>query len=92
MDEERCPMVINLSMLLYFLSLRNSIQMYASRGLRDDLGDSPKQRVNSLGQNPKALVFRWRRIRTLKFNILTINALISTNKVFLFKLTIKACS
>ena len=58
--------------------------------MRDNLGDSPKQRVSSLGQQPKALVLRWRQIRTFKFNIFTLNALISTNKVSV--LTIKACS
>ena len=66
--------------------------MYASRGLRDNLGDSPKQRVGNLGQNPTALVLRWRQSWSFKFNIFIVNALISINKVSVAMLTIKACS
>ena len=44
-----------------------------------------------LGQNVKALVWRWRQICPLKTNIFTLNAPISTNKVSLFKLAIGVC-
>ena len=42
-----------------------------------------------LGQNPKALVWKWRQNWTFNINIPTLNAPISTNKVFIFKLTIE---
>ena len=45
-----------------------------------------------LGQNVKALVWRWRQICPLKTNIFTLNAPISTNKVSMFKLAIEVCS
>ena len=54
-----------------------------------DRGDSPKQRVCSIGQNLKALVWRWREIWTFKINISTLNAPMSTNMLFIFKLTIE---
>ena len=44
-----------------------------------------------LGQNAKALVSRWKQICPLKINILTLNSLISTNKVSMFKLGIEVC-
>ena len=44
-----------------------------------------------LGQNVKFLVWRWRQICPLKINIFTLNALISTNKVSMFKLAIEVC-
>ena len=39
--------------------------------------------------NPKALVWKWRQNCTFKINIPILNAPISTNKVFIFKLTIE---
>ena len=56
---------------------------------RGNSGDSPKQRVCSLGQNLQALVWKWRQNYTSKINIPTVNAPASTNKVFIFKLTIE---
>ena len=44
-----------------------------------------------LGQNVKALVWRWRQICPLKTNIFTLNAPISTNEVSMFKLAIDVC-
>ena len=49
----------------------------------------PKQRVGSLGQNPQALVWKWRQNSTFDIKIPTVNAPESTNKVFVFKLTIE---
>ena len=43
-----------------------------------------------LGQNSKDLVWR-RQICPLKINIFTLNALISTNEVSMFKLAIEVC-
>ena len=44
-----------------------------------------------LGPNVKSLVSRWKQICPLKINIFTLNALISTNKVSMFKLAIEVC-
>ena len=44
-----------------------------------------------LGQNDKALVWRWRQICHLKINIFTLNAPISTNEVSMSKLAIEVC-
>ena len=44
-----------------------------------------------LGQNVKALVWRWRQICHLKINIFTLNAPISANEVSMFKLAIEVC-
>ena len=44
-----------------------------------------------LGQNVKALVWRWRRICPLKTYILTLNAPILTNEVSMFQLAIEVC-
>ena len=44
-----------------------------------------------LDQNAKALVWGWRQICPLKINTFTLNALISTNEVSMFKLAIEAC-
>ena len=44
-----------------------------------------------LGQNVKALVWRWRLICPLKINIFTLNAPISANEVSMFMLAIKVC-
>ena len=41
-----------------------------------------------LGQNFKALIWRWRQICPLKTNIFTLNALIPINEVSMFKLSI----
>ena len=43
------------------------------------------------GQNVKALVWRWRQICPLKINIFTLNTLIPTNEVSMFKLAIEVC-
>ena len=42
-----------------------------------------------LGQNVKALVWRWRQICPLKTNIFTLNAPISGNELSMFKLAIE---
>ena len=42
-----------------------------------------------LRQNPKALLWKWRQNWTFNIKIPTLNAPISTNKVFIFKLTIE---
>ena len=39
--------------------------------------------------NPQAQVWKWRQNFTFKINIPTVNALASTNKVFIYKLTIE---
>ena len=44
-----------------------------------------------LGQNAKALVWRWRQICHLKIDIFTLSAPNSTNEVSMFKLAIKVC-
>ena len=44
-----------------------------------------------LGQNVKALLWRWREICPLKSNIFTVNAPISTNEISMFKLAIEVC-
>ena len=44
-----------------------------------------------LGQIVKSQVWRWRQICPLKINIFTLNALISTNKVSMFKLAVEVC-
>ena len=49
----------------------------------------PKRRVCTLGQTPQALVWKWRQNFTFKINIPSVNAPTSTNKVFIFKLTIE---
>ena len=49
----------------------------------------PIQRVCSLGQNPQALVWKWRQNCTFKINVPTVNGPASTNKVSIFKLTIE---
>ena len=49
----------------------------------------PKQRVCSLGQNPKALVWKWRKIFSFKIDIPTVNAPALANKVLIFKLIIE---
>ena len=48
-----------------------------------------KQRLCSSSQNFKALVSRWRQILTCKIKMSSLNVLVSTNKVSIFKLTIK---
>ena len=48
-----------------------------------------KKRFCSLVQNPQALVWQWWQKFTFKINIPTVNAPASTNKVFVFKLTIE---
>ena len=45
-----------------------------------------------LGQNVKALVWRGRQICPLKTNIFTLDAPISTNEVYVFKLAIEVYS
>ena len=42
-----------------------------------------------LGQNIKALVWKWRQICPLKAKIFTLNAPISTNEVSMFKLAVE---
>ena len=66
---------------------RYSPQHKASRSLRR----FPKQSVCSFGQNPQALAWtwKWRQNFTLKTNIPTVNALGSTNRVFICKITIE---
>ena len=44
-----------------------------------------------LGQNVKALVWRWRQICPLKIDIFTLNTPISTNEVSMSKLAIELC-
>ena len=44
-----------------------------------------------LGQNVKAVVWRWRQICPFKTNIFTLNAPIFTNEVSMFKLAIEIC-
>ena len=44
-----------------------------------------------LGQNVKALAWRWRQISPLKINIFTLNSPISTNEVSMSKLAIEVC-
>ena len=44
-----------------------------------------------LGQNVKALVWRWRQICPLKIDIFTLNTQISTNEVSMLKLAIEIC-
>ena len=47
----------------------------------------PKTPRLQLGQHPQALVQNWRKNWTFKINIPSLNASISTNKVFVFNLT-----
>ena len=47
------------------------------------------KRVNSVGQNPTALVWRWRQVQTFEIKMSTLNAPISPNKVSIFEVTIE---
>ena len=48
-----------------------------------------KQRVCSLGQKPQAMIWKWRQDFTFNIKIPIVNAPASTNKAFIFKLTIE---